>query len=145
MLRHPDTKWSHHRLLLWWSHILSTAFIANCLRAYLGLLGAAGFSAQCLVALLGPRGANDSEGERGGKELKRWERRRGSMRWNEMLSYKAVRATHLFIWGSLSFLACVAFLLPINAGLWMKTWLYIYILSQQGATVEKRLGLYWGL
>lgn len=126
MLRHPDAKWSHRRLLLWWSHILSTAFIANCLRAYLCPLGVAGFSAQCLGAPLGPRGANDSEGETGGKELKRWGRRRGSIRWNEKLSYKAVRATHLFIWGSLSSLACVAFLLPINAGLWMKTWLYIF-------------------
>lgn len=144
MLRHQDRKWSHCRLLLWWSAILSTAFIANCLRAYLSLLGVAGFSAQCLVALLGPRRANDSEGERGGKELRRNERRRGRMRWNEKLSYKAVRASHLFIWGSLSSLARVAFLLPINASLWMKTGLYIY-LSQQGATVEKRAGLNWGL
>lgn len=45
----------------------------------------------------GPRGANDSEGETGGKELKRWGRRRGSVRCNERLSYKAVGATHLFI------------------------------------------------
>lgn len=141
MLRHPDAKWSLRRLLLWWSHILSTAFIANCLRAYLGLLGVAGFSAQCLVALLGPRGANDSEGERGGKELKRWERRRGSIRWNEMLSYKAVRATHLFIWGSLSSLACVAFLLPINAGLWMKTWLYIFKSAGSNSGEESRTEL----
>lgn len=124
ILHHPVTKWSHCQFLLWWSHILSTTSIANCLRAYLSLLGFAGFSAQCLVALLGPRGANNSEGVE--KELKRWERRRGTMSSNEMFSYKAVRATHLFIWGSLSSPACVAFLMPINTCLWKKTCLYIF-------------------
>lgn len=60
------------------------------------------------------------------------------MRWNEMLSNKAVRATHLFIWGSLSSLACVAFLLPINAGLWMKTWLYIFKSAGSNSGEESR-------
>lgn len=58
-----------------------------------------------------------------------------------MLCYKAVRATHLFIWGSLSSPACVAFLLPINAGLRMETWLYIFKSAGSNSGEESRTEL----
>lgn len=58
-----------------------------------------------------------------------------------MLGYKAVRATHLFIWGSLSSLACGASLLPVNAGLWMKTWLYIFKSAGSNIGEESRTEL----
>lgn len=91
----------------------------------------------------GPEEQMTQRGEGGGKELKRWEKRRGSLRWNEMLSYKAVRATHLFHTGELIFPCLWAFLLPINAGLWMKTWLYIFKSagSQSGEERGTELGI----
>lgn len=88
--------------------ILRAASTSNCLRAYRSLLGFAGVSAHCLAGLRwGLKEQMTVKGrEAGGWGVKEdWEgrkeasqrRRRRSLSWNEMLCYKAVRVTHLFI------------------------------------------------